>query len=1004
MAMLCPILKVGAQYATKPQLKNQTITGKVISASSGETLSGVVIKINSINQSVTSIEGGLFILNLPKGKFIVSAQYLGHKTSDVEIEVPLREALIITLNPENRNLQEVQINAGYYTVSERARTGNIQKITAATIEKQPISNPLQAMQNRVPGVQITQTTGVPGGGFNVQIRGRSSVNSQVGNDPLYIVDGVTYPSAKVSDSYFGNILGTTGASPLSMINPNDIESIEILKDADATAIYGSRGANGVILIKTKHGQSGKPKVNAGYTQGFSKVASHINLLNTKQYLEMRKEALDNDGETAGPLDYDVNGTYDPNKYTDWQKLLIGGTAATRNATLNFSGGTHDVNYRLGGTYYKEGTVYPGDFSFNRFSLQSGLNFGSEQSRLKVSFTTNYNHTSNNQIRADLTSYITLAPNAPDPYDQYGQLNWANNAVYQNPMALLLAKNNIGSDNLIGNVTITYKVLENLNFKTSAGYNLIKTEEFSKIPLEYTPPAYDPTAADRSSYFSNVSNRTWMAEPQLNYNQKLGKGKLDALIGMSFQENVSDLRSFEASNFSSNELQGNIAAASTIKNQLTSYSQYRYMAAFARINYSLAEKYYLNLTARRDGSSRFGSDKQFANFGAVGAAWIFSEEKLIKNKLSFLSFGKLRASYGVTGNDQIPDYGYLQLYNTSDTYQGISTIIPASSNIGNPNFAWETNYKLEFALQLGLFSDRLSLETTWYRNRSSNQLIGDPLPLSTGSLSVRANRPALVQNTGWEFLANVKLIDQQNWHWKAGINLTIPRNKLLAYPGIEQSSDATKLVIGQPLSITKIYHVKGVDSQTGLYDIEDYDGNGVLDDKDRYLHKFTGQYCYGGFQSALSYKNLSFDFLIGFTKQSGNNYIASMTSPGLWDSSNYANSNQPTYVLSRWTSPGQTTTVQKFSGNSNFNSPYSNARYFGGLGIGDASYLRLKNISLSCELPQKWLSKLSVNRANLTLSGQNLITITNYKGLDPETQSMDLLPPLKTWALGLNVTF
>lgn len=1004
MAMLCPILKVGAQYATKPQLKNQIITGKVISASSGETLSGVVIKINSINQSVTSIEGGLFILNLPKGKFILSAQYLGHKTRDVEIEVPLREALIITLNPENRNLQEVQINAGYYTVSERARTGNIQKITAATIEKQPISNPLQAMQNRVPGVQITQTTGVPGGGFNVQIRGRSSVNSQVGNDPLYIVDGVTFPSAKVSDSYFGNILGTTGASPLSMINPNDIESIEILKDADATAIYGSRGANGVILIKTKHGQSGKPQINASYTQSISKVASHIKLLNTEQYLEMRNEALKNDGKTPTSLDYDINGTWDQHKYMDWQKLLIGGTAATRNAALNFSGGSDNINYRLGGTYFKEGTVYPGDFSFNRFSLQSSLNFGSENKRLNVSFTTNYNHNSNNQIRTDLTTYITLAPNAPDPYDQYGKLNWAQNTVYRNPMSLLLAKNTINSDNLIGNIIVSYKVLPDLVFKTSAGYNLIKTNEFSKLPLAYISPAYSPTPADRTATFSNTDNHTWIAEPQLNYNKKLVYGNLVALIGMSFQENAVDLRSLQASNFTSDELLENIGAAGSLVNKLATYSQYRYIAAFARLNYSLRDKYYLNLTARRDGSSRFGSDKQFANFGAIGTAWIFSEEKFLKEKMSFLNFGKIRASYGVTGNDQIPDYGYLQLYNTSATYQGIPTIIPSSSNIGNPNFAWETNRKLEFALQLGLFDDRLSLEASWYRNRSGNQLIGDPLPLSTGSLTVRANRPALVQNTGWEFLTNVKILNGHDWRWSSGINLTIPKNKLIAYPDIEQSSDAKNFIIGQPISIYKVYNLRGVNSQTGLYDIEDHDGNGLLDDRDRYLHKFVGQYFYGGIQNSVSYKNFNLDFLLGFTKQNGYNYASSQSTPGLWSAIDYPTANQSIYVFDRWRKPGENATIQRFSTDDAFDSTYENARAYGGLNISDASYIRLKTIALSYSLSERWLSKVNIKRANLILSGQNLFTITNYKGLDPETQSMNTLPPLKTWALGLNVTF
>jgi TonB-linked SusC/RagA family outer membrane protein len=977
------------------------VTGRVVDEH-GEPLPGAKVKVNGVKNITTSTNAnGEFTLKGIEDKATITISFIGYESKELPVSGNMGT---IKLVQTDAKLEEVQINAGYYTVSERARTGNIQKITASTIEKQPISNPLQAMQNRVPGVQITQTTGISGGGINVQIRGRSSISNLVGNDPLYIIDGVIYPSNKVSLNYVNNILGTSGSNPLSMISPTDIESIEVLKDADATAIYGSRGANGVILIKTKHGEPGKPRINAGYTQGFSRVAGHIDLLNTRQYLEMRNEALKNDGKTPSSTDYDINGTWDPNKYTDWQKELIGGTSASSNAKLNFTGGTENITYLLGATYYKEGTVFPGELNFNRIGLQSSLIFGSENSRLNVNFTTNYNHINNDLIRTDLTSYITLAPNAPDPYDQYGQLNWSNKTVYQNPMAYLLAKNKLSSDNLIGNITLNYKILKNLAFRTSAGYNLVKTDEFSKIPLAYISPANSPTAANRAAYFSNISNRTWIVEPQLNYHTKLGLGNLEALLGMSFQENTSDLRSVKGANFSSDELLGNLGAAGTLTNNLTVYSQYRYIAAFARLNYNIESKYFLNLTARRDGSSRFGGDKQFANFGAIGAAWIFSEEKMIKDNFPFLSLGKLRASYGLTGNDQIPDYGYLQLYNTSGTYQGISTLIPSSSNIGNPDFAWETNRKLEFALQFSLFNDRVTVETSWYRNRSDNQLIGDPLPLSTGSLTVRANRPALVQNTGWEFLANFKLLNHTNWRWSVGINLTIPTNKLISYPDIEKSSDAINLIVGKPLSIYKIYNVRGVNSQTGLYDIEDYDGNGVINDNDRYLYKFTGQYYYGGLQNTIAYKGFNLDLLLGFTKQNGYNYISSLSTPGLWSSNNYPTGNQPAYVLDRWQSPNDQTSVQKFTTISNSASPYNDARNYGGINIGNASYIRLKNIALSYAFKGEWLSKMKINKADLMLSGQNIFTITNYKGLDPETQSMTVLPPLKTWAIGINLTF
>ncbi len=977
-----------------------TIRGRVTD-SLGNPLVGVTVQVKESGwQTITDRDGRYEITG------VYPTETLHFRLLSYEpFETPAnRPEINVTLRLLQTEIEEVEINAGYYTIKERERTGNISKVTATAIEKQPINNPLQALQNRVPGMVITQQTGVPGGGITVQIRGRSSLNVQVGNEPLYVIDGIIYPSSKASLNYVGNILGTAGVNPLGLINPNDIESIEILKDADATAIYGSKGANGVVLIKTKRGEAGVTRVNANFVQGFSKVASHLDLLNTEQYLEMRKEAIANEGATPTSTDFDVNGVWDQNKYTDWQKLLIGNTAPSTKAALGFSGGTEMINYLLSGNYYKENTVFPGDLNFTRTGIQSNINFGTEKSRLNVGFTTNYNHTNNKLIRTDLTSLITLAPNAPDPYDQYGQLNWEDNTVYRNPMSLLLAKNNIVTDNLISNLKLNYKIVNGFSLSFSAGYNLIKTDEFNKLPLAYTSPANNPTSANRRSYFSDITNRTWIAEPQLNYNKTIRKGNFDALVGLSLQENISDIRSVIASNFSSDALMENMGAAALIQNGTTSYSQYRYMAGYARFNYNLNKRYFINLTARRDGSSRFGGDKQFANFGAIGSAWIFSEEDQIRKNFKFLSFGKLRASYGITGNDQIPDYGYLQLYNSAATYQGFSTVVLSNTNIGNPDFAWETNKKLEFAIQLGFFKNRINIEASWYRNQSSNQLIGDALPLSTGSMTVRANRPALVANTGIEILSNFMILQTDSWEWTTTFNLTVPESKVVAYPGLEQSGDAFNYIIGQPISIYKVYNFLGVNDETGLYEFEDYDANGVLDNNDRYLHKFTGQYYYGGIQNNIRYRKFTLDFLLGFTKQNGYNYISTMPSPGLWSSSDYPNGNQPKFIMKRWQAEGDLTEVQKFSTISSSRSPYYAGRNFGGLNISDASYLRLKNVAFAYAIPENWLRKYGIERAALVFSAQNIFTITRYKGLDPETQSMNMLPPLKTFATGINVTF
>lgn len=974
-----------------------TIKGKVIDEQ-GSPMSGVTVKLRNTDRITQTNGNGEFSIEVANDNSVLQFSFLGYTTT--ERTVNGGKFLEIILIQETNTLKGIEINAGYYTVKDRERTGSISKLTAETIEKQPVLNSLQAMQNRVPGMQITQNTGLAGGSFNVQIRGRSSINNSIGNKPLYIIDNVIYPSTYIGNGNSQASLLNGGIDPLSTINPADIESIEVLKDADATAIYGSRGANGVILIKTKNGKSGDRRFNVSFMQGVSQVGKKLDLLNTKEYVEMRNEALKNDGLTAGPTDYDVNGIYDIDKYTDWQKKLIGGTANTSNMSFSVGGGTENTNYLLGANYYREGTVFPGDFNFNRFGLRSSLNLGSPNDRLSLNFTGSYNFTKNRLTRTDPTANILLAPNAPDVYDENGELNWANNTVIVNPMADLLRKNDISINNMIMNVILNYKIYNSLSFKTSAGYNLLKTQDYLKTPLSSLAPANNPTSLSRRASFSDSSISAWSIEPQLSYNEKLGPGNLSAIVGLSFQESLSQLRGLEATNFSSDGLMDNVLSASSITPTSSENNQYRYTAVFARFNYSLKNKYYINLTARRDGSTRYGPDKQFANFGAVGVAWIFSEENFIKDKLPILDFAKIRASYGITGNDQIGDYKYLSLWRSLGTYQGVTTLAPS---LGNADYGWETNKKLEIALQLKMFQSKFGLEISYYNNRSGNQLIGDQLPLSTGNSSVIANRPASVQNSGLELLADLSLLKNRNWQWLASLNLTIPRNKLLSYPGIENSSDAFNYVVGKPLNILWSYGINGVNNQTGLYDIVDYDANGLINPNDRYLQKFTGQYFYGGISNSVSYKKLSLDIFISVTKQNGYNYLySSNTLPGRWSANVYPNSNQPSYVLDRWQKIGDNSTIQKFSTTASSATVYNNARN-NGLSIEDASFARLKNISLSYSLPSDLLSKVKIYNAMISLSGQNLFTITKYKGLDPETQSLTRLPPLRTFMLGINLT-
>ena len=969
----------------------------------GNPLSGATVKVKGTNKSTATNEKGEFYLQgVDENAFLVIT-YLGFENKEVKASGNLGS---ITLTVLSDDLKEVEINAGYYTVTDRERTGNISRVTAKDIEKQPVNNVLAALQNRVPGLQIVQQTGVPSGGFTVQIRGRNSINSFVGNFPLYIIDGVIYPSTTISaDATIGIFGGKTGygASPLSSINPGDIESIEILKDADATAIYGSRGANGVILITTKKGSTGLTKVRANISQGYSEIGHRVDLLNTEEYLEMRREAFKNDGLSPSSTDYDINGTWDQNKYTDWQKFFIGNKAHNTNVSLGITGGNEKSNYLIAGNYSKEGTVFPGDFGINRAGISSSITLGAPSERFNANFNASFNHLKQNLLNTDLTIYMFLTPNFPDLRDQYGKFNYGNNTITLNPLVFLSQPSNANMNTLVGNVDLSYKFLKNLVLKTSLGYSSILRTEFVKFPLAAINPAQNPTSESRISMFSDNYNNTFMLEPQMTYSGDLLGGKIEILGGMSLQKNDTQFRTIQASNYSSDEIMDNISGAALLTSPQATNSEYKYIAGFGRFNYKLFDKYFINLTARRDGSSRFGKDKRFANFGAIGAAWIISEENFLK-KMPFISFAKLRASYGITGNDQIGNYGYLQLWTSTGTYQG-KTTLNASGAAPNPDFSWETNKKAEAAIQFGFIEDKINLEISYYRNRSSSQLLSKTLSPSTGLTSIYGNLPGIVQNLGWEFDSTFKIISTPNWNWSVGFNLTIPTNKLVSYPGLETSSDAINYQVGEPLNILKTSNVK-VNSQTGLYEVEDKNGNGVvLDDAgDRYITKFLGQYSYGGLQNSMKYKQFNLDFLFAFSKQNGRNYRTTVPINAGRRLVSSTLTNQPSVVLTRWQKPNDETNVQRFGTTSVTNSANTASRDFGNTSVVDASFIKLRNVSLSYSLPKRLLSKIKLSDLSISLQGQNIFTITKYVGLDPETQAFTNLPPLRTLAIGINATF
>ncbi|PCJ96298.1 MAG: SusC/RagA family protein [Flavobacteriaceae bacterium] len=771
----------------------QTEINGVITDGNRVPIPGVHIIVQSSNQGVISNIDGSYSIDANTNDTLVFSM-LGFLTQTaavnqrLEINIQLQEAVTL--------LDEVTLNAGYYTVTERERTGNISKVIQADIEKQPISNPLAALQGRVAGVEITQTSGVPGAGFLIKIRGQNSIRSG-GNEPLYIIDGVPYASSTLGDlQTSGVIIPGLGISPLNNINPTDIERIEILKDADATAIYGSRGANGVVLITTKKGEVGDTKFNLNVSTGFGSVANKMDLLNTSEYVAMRRKAFANDGISPLPFNaYDINGTWDEERETDWQKVLIGKTAYLTNIQGSLSGGSEQTSFLLSGNYNRQTTVFPGDYKNNKVSVLANVQHRTKNDRLNIQFSANFTTDDNTLPSANVVSpALQLAPNAPELYNTDGSINWEN-STWVNPLSQLESKYLGNASTLLANTKLNYRVIEGLHLITNLGFTQSHLRELRTIPSTTFDPAYG-LGSDISTAIHNTTDRkSWIIEPQLHWTFNLNKTKISSLVGGTFQEQKSNRLSQYAYGFTNNNLIENIAAAANLFILDNSEIHYRYNAFFGRINLNHKGTYLLNLTWRRDGSSRFGPNKKFSNFGAVGAAWIFSNESFLKNSNSFLSFGKLRGSYGTSGNDQIGDYQYLDTYSFgTSTYQNSNGLRP--TRLYNPNFSWEKNEKLEFALELGFLKDRIFISSSYYRNKSSNQLIGIPLPGTTGFSSLNANFDATIQNTGWELELNTTNIAHKNVRWSTAFNLTIPKNKLVAFPNLDGSTYANLLVIAK----------------------------------------------------------------------------------------------------------------------------------------------------------------------------------------------------------------
>lgn len=966
----------------KPVSSNREVKGKVVNEN-GKPVAGVTILIKKANLFAVSDDNGDFgFANAPDNVVLVIS---GAELEARELFIGNQSFVVINVKAKLGTLDETVVIA-YGRTNKRVSTGTIGRVSKEEINKQPVSNPLSVLAGRVSGIQVTPLSGAPGTHMIVQIRGRNSIAN--GNDPLFIVDGVPFPSTTLNNNTGG--VGTR-SSPLDNLNPSDIESIEILKDADATAIFGSRGANGVILISTKKGRPGKTQFSVRSYKGIGTLTRRMDLLSTPDYITMRREAFSNDAVTPTLFNAPDLLLWDTTRHADWQKELIGKTVHTNDINITLSGGSEQTQFLLGAGYHKETTVFPGPFGSEKMNGNFTINHRSADGRLSVSFSGSFLVNKNTLPREDLSQRITLSPNAPAIYKPDGSLNWESSS-WTNPMAALQRSFENRTQNLSGSLSLSYKLPRQVEMKLTAGYSHLYLREHGVSPRSSFDPA---KAAISSAVFGNSTVQTLIAEPQVTHLLQCGNHQLESLLGLTVQQTEKSGIQQTGSGYASDNLLNSLKAAASVTTNSETDSRYRYSGLFGRLAYSYAKKYLATVTLRRDGSSRFGPANRFATFSSLGVGWIFTKEDFFK-KQKVLSFGKVKGSFGKTGNDQIGDYRYLDLYAPySYTYQSVVPFYP--TQLFNPSYGWEEVKKLECSVDLGFFKDRLLLTANYYYNRTGNQLINYPLATTTGYAGILRNLPATIRNSGIELEVNAVIIKKRNFTWSTGFNISFPKNRLVRFDDLGKSSFATVYEVGQPLSIIKRFTNTGVNPATGVYSFQDYNGDGILSSSLDEKSVLDGsQRFFGGLQQTVTAGNWSMSLLVQFVKQPyASSYLSRFPKPG-------ALSNQPVWVKDRWRKEGDITAIQRYT----VTNPSANIAYLyfqlSDAALSDASFIRLRNLYISYDLSSPRLEKAGCEKLLFFMQGHNLLTITKYKGLDPETQTF--LPPVKLITAGVQVNF
>ena len=967
--LIATIVAIGPIVAAAQGL----ITGHITDVRTGEPLIGasVIVKSEKGKGVVTDVDGNFSLQTKVEAPLTLRVEYVGYRAIDVDV-YDFEEPVEIQLIDNSNRLNEVVV-LGYTQVKRQNLTGSVASVKGADIASTAASGFNEQLQGQAAGVIISGSSGTPGSGVFVRLRGTTSINA--GNDPLYIIDGVPINSQPLQSIANG---GQT-INALSDLNPNDIEKIEVLKDANATAIYGARGANGVVLVTTKRGNKGqKTRVSFNAEYGFAKAAKLWDLASGPETAQILNEAWINDGKDPSLVPYrskESGGLGLPEEQNTYDRQsAIFRTAAIQNYNLAISGGNERTRFYIGAEYTdQEAIVRTQDFS--RLGLRVNLDHDINKNvSLSTGTSLQWTRRSLSRIANSPKGILQASVHHStllNPYNEDG--SYARYGIFDNIYALIENSNHHTYGlRTVDNVSLLWKIISGLQFKStvSLDYNNYREKRYFNTQLADGQP-------NGSAEDATAINYTITAEQLLNFNKDIKKiHSIAAFLGNSVQYTGLRTQDIKGSGFPDNALQ-ELASAAITTGQ-TAFSSYSLVSFFGGANYSLLNRYALDVNLRADASSRFGKNNRWGLFPSIGASWTISEESWLKNA-KFIDGLKIKASIGWSGNQNIDDFASRGLWNGGGVYNDQSGVL--HTQLANPELKWETTRQWNVGLEGSFLNGRVSFEVDVYNKYTYDLLLSTPIPGKTGFSSTYSNLGEM-SNKGVEFQITTKNIQKKDFNWETSFNIAHNANLIERLPVSfsQYDRDWVRLEEGKPMYSFWLYKQLYVDPQTGNAVYDDVNDDSKITVADRQIVGDAWPDFTGGLRNAFRWKNIDlslfFYFSVGNDVFNMNRFFQEHggmrgTNWGLLKSQ-----------MDRWQKPGDVTDIPKASTLANAdgssNNGFASSRF-----LEDGSFLRLRNVSLGYTFPKKLVAKAGIERLRIYVNATNLFTITGYSGADPE---------------------